>query len=58
MSYAKSLILRNSSEVVAPIIIIVAFESLEVTLEFHYSICNSLYEMIDNIEEHCIKTHE
>ena len=58
MSYMKSLILRNSFEVIASIILIIAFEDLEITPEFHYSIYNSLYEMIDNIEKHCIKTHE
>ena len=58
MNYMKSLILRNFSKVVISIIIIITFENLEVTPEFHCSICSSLYEMIDNIEKHYIKTHE
>ena len=58
MNYAKSLILRNFSKVIAPVILIITFEDLEITSEFHYSIYNSLYEMMDNIEKYYIKTHE
>ena len=56
MNYAKSLILRNPSKVVIPIIVDSAFDDLKVTQGFRCSICHSLYEILRSIEKHC-RTH-
>ena len=43
MSYAERLILRNPSEVVAPVAVGPAFDGLKVIQGFHCSICQGLY---------------
>lgn len=52
MSYAGSLILRDSLEIIISIIIILAFDYLKMMQSFHCLIYNSLYKIVDNIEKH------
>ena len=56
MSYAESLILRNPSEVVAPVAVGPAFDDLKAIQGFRCSICQGLYGTPRSIEKHCI-TH-
>jgi len=53
VSYAESLILRNPSEVIAPVTVVSTFDCLKVTKGFHCSICNALYGTPHSIQEHC-----
>lgn len=57
VSYAASLILRNPSEVVAPVAVGSAFDGLKVIQGFRCSICQSLYGTPRSIEKHCM-THK
>src|SRR6266496_3667589 len=53
MNYVESLILRNPSEVVVLIIIVLIFDCLKVTQGFRCSIYNYLYETLGSIKKHC-----
>jgi hypothetical protein len=53
VSYAKGLILRTPSEVVAPVTVDLAFDGLKVIQGFRCSICQSLYGTLRSIEKHC-----
>ena len=56
ISYIKSLILQKSSEIIILIIIISTFDDLKVIQDFHYSIYNSLYKILNNIKKY-YKSH-
>jgi len=53
MNYAESLILRKSSKVVTPVIIVFIFDCLKIIERFCCLMCNYLYEILSNIKEYC-----